>query len=84
MPTGEYPFAEKSMDFVRELPDPEAFNTILVVTAWFTKVQHYIPTTTTWTAEDMGDSYINDIWTLYGLPRQITLDCGPQLALKFL
>ena len=72
------------MDLGGELPESEGFNTILVVTDWFTQVQHYIPTITTWTAEDVANSYINNIWKLYGLPRHITLDHGPQFALKFL
>ena len=72
------------MDFVRELRESEGFHAILVVTDQFTKVQHYIPAKTTWTAEDVADSYINDIWKLYGLPRHITLDGGPQFASKFL
>ena len=72
------------MDIVGQLPESEGFNAILVVTDQFTKVQHYIPAKTTRTAEDMANSYINDIWKLYGLPRHITLDRGPQFALKFL
>ena len=43
MPTGERPFEEIVVDFVGELPESEGFNTILVVTDRFTKVQHYIP-----------------------------------------
>ena len=31
-PTGERPFEEMAMDFVRELPESEGFNAILVVT----------------------------------------------------
>ena len=84
MPTGERPFQEIAMDFVGELPESEGFYAILVVTDRFTKVQHYIPAETIWTAEDVGDSNINDIWKLYGLPRHITSDRGPQFASKFL
>ena len=61
MPTEEHPFEEIVIDFVRELPESEGFNAILVVTDWFTKVQHYIAAKTTWTAEDVAHSYINDI-----------------------
>ena len=81
---GEHPFEEIAMDFVGELRESEGFNAILVVTDRFTKVQHYIPTKTTWTAEDVADSYINDIWKLYGLPRHITLHRSLQFASKFL
>ena len=84
MPTGEHPFEEIAMDFVRELPESESFNAILVVTDRFTKVQHYIPAKRTCTAENVADSYINDIWKLYGLPIHITSDRGPQFTLKFL
>ena len=31
IPTGERPFKEKVLDFVRELPESEGFNAILVV-----------------------------------------------------
>ena len=78
MPTRERPFEEIEMDFVGELPESEGFNTILVVTDRFTKVQHYIPAKITWTAEDVADSYINDIWKLYGLPKHITSYRGLQ------
>ena len=61
IPTGERPFEEIAMDFGRELPESEGFNAILVVTDRFTKVQHYISAKTTWTAEDVANSYINDI-----------------------
>ena len=84
MPTGERPFEEIAMDFVGELSESEGFNAILVVTDRFTKVQHYIPAKTTWTAEDVADSYINHIWKLCGLPRHITSDRAPQFASKFL
>ena len=72
------------MDFVEELPESEDFGTILVVIDWFTKVQHYIPAKTMWTTEDVANSYINNIWKLYGLPRHITWDRNLQFASKFL
>ena len=84
MPTGEHPFEEIAMDLVGELPESEGFNAILVVTDRFTKVQHYILAMTTWIAENVADSSINDIWKLCGLPRDITSDRGLQFALKFL
>ena len=84
MPTGERSFEEIALDFVGELPESEGFNAILVVTDRFIKVQHYITAKTTWTAGDVANSYINDIWKLHGLLRHITSDRGPQFASKFL
>ena len=72
------------MDFIGELPKSEGFNAILVVTDRFTKVQHYLPAKTTWTASDVALAYINEIWRLYGLPKHIISDRGPQFASKFL
>ena len=84
MATGEQLFEEIARDILGELPESEAFNAILVVIDWFTKVQPYIPAKTTWTVEDVTDFYINNIWKLCGLPKQITLDRCLQFTLNFL
>ena len=83
MPTGERPFEEIAMDFVGELPESEGFNAILVVTNRVTKEQHYLPAKTRWTAADIANTYINEIWRLRGLPQHITSDRGPQFTSKF-
>ena len=72
MPAEERPFEEIATNFVGELPKSKGFNEILVVIDRFTKVQHYIPAKITWIAEEFADSYIDDIWKLYGLPIHIT------------
>ena len=68
MPTGDRPFEEIAIDFLGELPESEGYNAILVITDWFTKVQHCIPASTSWTAADVVNAYICYIWKLYGLP----------------
>ena len=83
MPTEERPIEEIARDFVGELPESEGCNAILVVTDRFTKVQYYLPAKTRWTAADVANAYINEIWRLHGLPRHITSDRGPQFASKF-
>ena len=62
------------MDFVGELPESNSYNAILVITDRFTKMQHYIPTKTSQTSEDMANSYLYDIQRLYQLPKHITSD----------
>ena len=84
MPTGIRPWEEIAMDFVGELPESEGFNAILVITDRFTKMQRYIPARTTWTAEDIANVYITDVWRCYGLPRAVTSDRRPQFASAFL
>ena len=61
MPTGEWPFEEIAIDCIGEVPESAGYNAILVVTDRFTKVQYYISAKTTWTAEDVANSFINDI-----------------------
>ena len=82
MPTGEGPFEDIAMDFIRELPESQGFNAIRVVTDRFTKVQLYLAAKTTWTAADVANGYINEIWLLHGLPRHLTSHRGPQFAYK--
>ena len=84
MPIEECFFKEIPMDFVRELQELTGYNTILVVTDWFSKVWHYILAKTPCTAEVIADFCINNIWKLYRQPGHRTLDCGLQFALKFL
>ena len=61
IPTGERPFEEIAMDFIVELQESEDYNPILVVIDRFNNIQYNIPAKTTWTAEDIADSYINDM-----------------------
>ena len=68
IPTGQRPVAEIARDFVAESAESEAFNTILVVTDRFRKVQHYLPAKTTSAAADVANEYINAICRLHGLP----------------
>ena len=84
MPTEKRLFKEIAMDFVKELLESKDFHAILVVTDQFIKVQHYILAKTMWTAKDVANSYINNIWKLYGLLIYITLNHGLQFASNFL
>ena len=61
IPTGERPWKEIAMDFVRELPESDSYNAILVITDRFTKMQHYILVKTSWTSEDMANAYLYDV-----------------------
>ena len=83
IPTQEHHFEEIAMHFVGEIPESDGVNAILVVTDRFTKLQHYIAAKTTWTGGGVANCSINDIWKLYGLPRDITSNCGHQFASKF-
>ena len=83
IPTGERPFKEIAMNFDGEIPGWEGFKAILVVIDQFTKVQGYIPAMSNCTAEDVANSYINNIWRLCSLPKHITSNGSLQFASKF-
>ena len=67
MPIEEHPFGEIVMDFVGQLAESAGFNAIQVVADQFTKVQNYIAVKTTHIAEDVANSYMDNIWQLYVL-----------------
>ena len=83
MPAEECPFEAIAMDLVDKLSESEEFNEILVIMNRFTKVQPYIPAKTTWTAADIANVYVNEIWRLYGLLRHIASHYGTQFSFKF-
>ena len=70
------------MDFGGELLESGGFNAILVVTDRCINVPHYLPVETTWTAADVANACINEIWRRHGLQRHITYDRGSQFANK--
>ena len=84
MPTRQGHFKKIAIDYMGELLESEGDNLILVVSDQCTKVVHHILAKTIWTAADVADFYINDIWRLCCLPRHITSDRGTQFALKSL
>ena len=84
MPIEQHPFGEIVMDFVGQLAESAGFNAIQVVADQFTKVQNYIAVKTTHIAEDVANSYMDNIWQLYVLLQHWTSDWGLQLASKFL
>jgi hypothetical protein len=45
---------------------------------------HFIPTTTTITAEGTANNYFREIFRLHGLPEKIVSDRGPQFVAKFM
>ena len=71
------------MDFIGELPKSDGYNAILVIIDRFTKIQYYIPAKTSWTNEDVVNTYPYDIWRLHRLPKHITSDRGLQFTSAF-
>ena len=48
-----------------------------------TKMAHFAPCSTSTTADDLSDIFINSVFKLHGLPKQIISDRGPQFISHF-
>ena len=46
-------------------------------------MKHFIPTSTTPTAEDVADLYLNNVYKLHGFPNTVVYDLGSQFAAFF-
>ena len=75
---------EITVDMIGPLPQSKNNNAILVVVDRLTKMIQIIPTSVGITSKEIAKLYKNNIWKLYGIPRKIILDRGPQFASKFI
>jgi transposase InsO family protein len=63
-----------------KLPLSNGYNSILVIVDQLTKMSHLIPTNEIITAVGVAKLYLNNVFWLYGLPKEWTTDQGPQFA----
>jgi hypothetical protein len=79
-----FPWHTISMDFITGLPLTARRNdAILVVIDYFTKMAHFIPTTTTATAVKTAEKFFDRICCLHGLPLKIISDRDSKFASDF-
>lgn len=81
LPIPDKPWRTISIDFVGPLPPTkDYFNYILVVVDKFSKMAHFIPTTTNVTSKQTAELLINNIVRLHGLPDAIISDRGHEFT----
>jgi hypothetical protein len=44
---------------------------------------HFLPTTTTATSTNVAQAYIDNVFKLHGMSKNMTSDCGPQFMSNF-
>lgn len=79
----ERPGNSISMNFITSLPESECSNAILVLVDRLSKMGHYILCRDSATAADVASLYLQSIWKLHGLPRDIVSDHGTQFTFQF-
>ena len=76
----EKPWTHILADFITKLPLAQGYNLILVVVNKLTKMIHFIPTTEKTLAKGLARLFRDNMWKLYGLPKSIISDRGPQFT----
>jgi hypothetical protein len=79
----ERPWSSISMDFITGLPVSDGHNAILVVVDRFSKMSHFIPCFDTITAKELSLLFLQHVFRLHGLPKDIVSDRGPVFTSKF-
>ncbi|PIL29421.1 hypothetical protein GSI_09473 [Ganoderma sinense ZZ0214-1] len=69
-------------DFITGLPDVDRYNALQLIADRHGKIIHLIPCTEEIDAEGTADNFIREWFRLYGLPRKIVSDHGPQFSSK--
>jgi len=74
LPVPSQPWTVVSLDFIEGIPQSNRYNTILVVVDKFTKYGHFIPLAHPYTALQVAQLYLANIYKLHGLPQTIISD----------
>ena len=73
-----------SMDFIVGLPNTsKRYDSIWVIVDRFTKVAHFLPVKTSYTARQYAQLYLDRIVSLHGISKTIILDRGAQFIAWF-
>jgi hypothetical protein len=74
-----------TMDFIVGLPNTsQKHDSIWVIIDRLTKIAHFLPAHTTYTAKKFAEIYLEQIIRLHGVPKTIISDRGAQFVARFL
>ena len=83
LPVPERIWTDLTMDFIVGLPEVRGQDSIYVVVDRLSKYAHFIPCSSTITAEGVARLFLNHVWKLHGLPRSIITDRDPKFVSGF-
>jgi transposase InsO family protein len=72
------------MDFIVGLPNTsQKHDSIWIIIDRLTKIAHFLPVHTTYTAKKYAEVYLDQIIRLHGVPKTIISDRGAQFIARF-
>ena len=83
LPVPERIWTDLTMDFIVGLPEVRGFDSIYVVVDRLSKYAHFIPCSSSITADGVAKLFLNHIWKLHGFPRSIITDRDPKFVSAF-
>ena len=84
LPVPPRPWSSISMDLIVELPKTtDGHDAIVTVVDRLTKMVHFIPCTTTVTAQQLARLFLTHIFRLHGIPQDIVSDRDPRFISGF-
>ena len=83
IPVSKQAWLHISMDVIERLPKSQGYDTILVVIDRFTKFGHFIRLTHPFTAKEVAQAFLDNIYKLHGLPESIITDRDKIFTSKF-
>jgi hypothetical protein len=84
LPKPTWKWEDISMDFIVGLPrTAKGYDSIWVIVDRLTKIAHFLPVKTYYPVLTYAEFYIARILSLYGIPKTIVSDHGPQFVSKF-
>jgi hypothetical protein len=83
LPILNKPWSSISMDFITDLLNSKAFNSIFVVVDQLTKMAHLMPCNKTVTGEETARFFMDNIYKYHGLPNNIISNRGSQFTSNF-